>query len=486
MKTLTDILKYENDDVFPFNFSERGFPDGFLLFQDRKLVKSNLTANEFLGLTDDQIKSPMYLNHLIAQPDILLVEAFLESATSEKYSTLQFHLKTINGKPVWVDSWIKREIIEESEIILVIFHNITEFRNIHEQMSLIYQAIQQSADTFVITDDNGNIEFVNSAFSNATGYRIEDVLGKNPRIMKSQRTPPEIFVQMWKTIKQGKVWKGEVVNRRKDGSLIEVELVISPFFNDEGEIIKFIGCHRDISEKKQMVKELIFLEKLSIAGELAPRIAHEMNNQLMIINGKAEKALFLSANKNSEIESAINETLDEIENMARQIRNLMNIGKPQKFDITKFDFEEVLRYSVLAMSTTGILKHIKVDFKNDQKNHQISGDFHSLVQVVNNLLINASHAMKGSGKISLGVKRRSKTVCGFIADSGSGIPDELKPRIFDPFFTTKEPGKGTGLGLAVSKQIISSHQGHLWFHSKEGKGTIFFIEFPLNLTESVQ
>jgi len=484
MKTLSETNKINSNNTIAVDFSEFGFPDGLLLFQDRKLVKSNPTANELLGLSAEHTKSPLFLNQIIAQSDIFLVEAFIDSSANEKYSNLQVNLKTSGGELLWAEAWIKREIIAEFEVIQIIFHNISAFKNVQEKMTLIYHAIQQSADTFVITDSEGTIEFVNSAFSNATGYRQDEVLGKNPRIMKSSRTAPEIFVDMWRTIKLGKVWKGEVINRRKDGSLIEVELVISPFFNEEGKIIKFIGCHRDISEKKQMIKELIFLEKLSIAGELAPKIAHEMNNQLMVINGKAEKAMFLLSNKNTEIEKALNDTLDEIENMARQIRNLMNIGKPQKYEITRFNLVEVFLYSVQAMETTGILKHIKINWHNDKTEHIISGDFHSLVQVINNLLINASHAMKGKGEISIGVRKRNSSISGFVSDNGSGIPDEVKSKIFDPFFTTKEPGKGTGLGLAVSKQIINSHQGNLWFHSRSGKGTIFFIDFPLSPAES--
>lgn len=457
-------------------FNEPGFPDGILLFRNGRLADFNRTAGDLLGLLPEILDSPPDLRELIAAPDFALTEILLPTLTQTAFTNLQLHLKGTGSRLLWADAYLKISRSEEQDLLVILFHDISAFRQVQEKLTLIYQAIQQSADTFVITDLDGHVEFVNSAFTQATGYRLDEALGKNPRVLKSGKTPKEVFDDLWKTIKSGRVWKGEVINRRKDGSFYEVELVIAPFFNEEGELSKFIGCHRDITAKKKMQEELVFLEKLSVAGELAPKIAHEMNNQLVVISGKAQKALFLAGNPEKSAK-ALEETLAEIEAMARQIKNLMNLGKPPVFEIREFSLDEVFTHSIQAIDTTGLLKHITLNWHTDQQNHRIRGDFQSLCQVVNNLLINASHAMPRPGRLHLGVRRNGNRIVGFISDNGHGIPEETGRRIFDPFFTTKAEGKGTGLGLAISKQIVDAHKGEIWFSSRPGKGTIFFLEF---------
>lgn len=456
---------------------EPGFPDGILLFENQVLVYLNKKASDLLKIDLSERNRRPGLMDMLSEAENALLEMMYPSFSDNSFTNIQLHLKGNHSATIWADTFIKRETKSDGDLLFMVFHDISDFISIKENLTLIYQAIQQSADTFVITDLEGNIEFVNAAFSQATGYTSEEAIGKNPRVLKSGKTPRTVFDDLWLTVKQGKKWKGEIVNRKKDGTFYEVELVIAPFFNEDGVLVKFIGCHRDITAKKRMYEELIFLEKLSVAGELAPRIAHEMNNQLLVISGKAQKARFLTQD-NDKLGKALDETLREIEEMASQIKNLMELGKPRHYQVEEFRLDEVFSWSLHALETTGILKHITVSWFTDQQPHKIKGDFHSLVQVINNLIINASHAIEKPGHIHLGVRSRNHKVTGFIKDSGRGIPEAIQAKIFDPFFTTKAEGKGTGLGLSISKQIVDAHKGTIRFHSKAGKGTIFFLSFP--------
>ena len=137
----------------------------------------------------------------------------------------------------------------------------------------------------VITNLQGNIEYVNPAFTSITGYSREEVLGQNPRILKSGKHDAAFYRELWSTILKGETWHGEIVNRRKDGTLYTEQMSVAPVRGDCGEVTHFIATKLDISDRKRLEQQFIQAQKMEAVGRLAAGVAHEFNNLLTIING---------------------------------------------------------------------------------------------------------------------------------------------------------------------------------------------------------
>ena len=169
--------------------------------------------------------------------------------------------------------------------------DITERKRAEAEHIRLVTAIEQSAEAVVITNTDGDIEYVNPAFTRITGYSREEVLGQNPRILKSGKQDPEFYQQLWETILKGQTWHGELINRRKDGSLYTEQMNIAPVRDARGEVTHFIATKQDVTERKTLEAQLQQAAKMEAVGRLAGGVAHDFNNLLTVINGYSELLL---------------------------------------------------------------------------------------------------------------------------------------------------------------------------------------------------
>ena len=380
----------------------------------------------------------------------------------------------------------------ESPLILKIAQDITEKVRLSNDINHLAEAIHHSSDAVVVTDKAGNITYINPAFSHMTGFSYEEVIGQNPRFLKSGKQSDEFYRNLWKTISNGLTWKGQLVNKKKDGTLYTVDATISPVFSKQGKITAYVAVKRDITEKLRLERQLRQAQKLESIGLLASGIAHDFNNLLQAIYGYTQLLILERGSdapdldKLHTIERATQRAID----LVNQILIFSRKATPQKRVI---NLNHEIRLATKLLNRT-IPKMINIKLQLSDNLLPIVADPIQVQQIVMNLCANARDAMPEGGEIVLKTRNElidkgdstlppdaepGRYVVLEISDSGTGIPREHMERIFDPFFTTKEKGKGTGLGLSVVYGIVKEHHGWIRCDSQLGKGTRFEIFLPV-------
>ncbi len=368
----------------------------------------------------------------------------------------------------------------------------TEQKRAEEQLRLQSTALQSAANAIVITDRDGTVTWVNSSYSRLTGYSFEEVKGKSTRILKSGKQDPAFYKNLWDTVLSGRTWSNEIVNKRKDGSLYNEEMTITPVRNAQGVITHFVAIKQDVTERKTLQEHLIHAQKMEGIGTLAGGIAHDFNNILGIILGYSTLLVHTknNAEKFSENMAAINQAVQRGANLVRQI---LTFARKSETTFELVDVNTTAR-ELLSMLMQTFPKVVTFSDSIQQGLPLINADPSQIHQALLNLCVNARDAMPKGGTLSLStglvsgedLRKRlsdaseSQYVFVAVSDTGVGMTEHLKSRIFEPFFTTKEPGKGTGLGLAVVYGIVRAHRGFVDVQSEQGKGTTFRLHFPVH------
>ena len=376
-------------------------------------------------------------------------------------------------------------------LVLEMDLNITERRRAEENLRKLSSAVEQSADTVVITDGEGKIEYVNPAFEKLTGYSREEAAGQNPRLLKSGQQDGRFYQELWNTILRGEVYRGVLINRKKNGEVYYAEKTITPVRNTGGRITHFISNDRDITERRKLEEQLLQVQKMDAVGQLAGGVAHDFNNLLMVISSYAE--LLMDA---LEAESPLRHHGEEILKAARRAagltRQLLTFSRKQVQTLRVLDLNAVLR-DICQTLPRLIGEDIQLALQLEKQLWPIKADPVQVEQIVMNLATNARDAMPHGGQLHIETRNLEvdeaycrtypeaalgEHVLLAVSDSGQGIDPAVLPHIFEPFFTTKEKGKGTGLGLATVYGIVKQSGGHVTVQSQAGAGTSFRVVLP--------
>ena len=368
---------------------------------------------------------------------------------------------------------------------------------------LLIEALESAVDGIAITDLQGTIQHVNKALEDMTGYTREEMVGQTPRMFKSDHHPPEFFAEMWQTILKRQTWQGELINRCKDGSLLDVSLTISPIADNRGQMTHFVGIYRDIGERRQLERQLLQAQKMQSVGTLAGGIAHEFNNLLAGIQGYASLGV-----REKELPAIAQEYLQLIiqltDRAAQLTRQLLAFARKPPLSREPTDVVRMLKSTAELIRHT-IFANVQLDIQEvDDSEFVALADANQLQQVLVNLAINARDAILARQNESDAAKeeplpielslsrvsikgdqptfpdkvRAGEYVVFQIRDHGIGMSPEVLNQALDPFFTTKGVGQGTGLGLPVAFGIIHGHQGYLTVDSVKGEGTSVRVYLP--------
>ena len=368
---------------------------------------------------------------------------------------------------------------------------ITALKQSQIELVRLGSAIEQAAETVVITDIHGIIQYVNPAFSVVSGYSREEIIGQHTRLLKSGKQDEPFYQNLWTTISSGQVWTGRLVNRKKNGELYTEDATISPVYNHVGKLINFVAVKRDISREIEIEQQSAQSQKMELIGQLAGGVAHDFNNILQSMLGFTELAMM-----EDDLATLRRDFLPEIrragESAASLTRQLLAFSRRQVLEKKVVVLNELIeRMGKMIRRVIG--EDIQLDFHLHTEPGVVLVDPGQMEQVILNLVVNARDAMPQGGKLSITTSITTFSqddlelhpeaipgtfICLAVSDTGSGMTPEVRSHIFEPFFTTKGIGKGTGLGLATVFGIIKQHDGWISVYSEPGKGTEFHIYVP--------
>ncbi len=233
-------------------------PVGVIFEKDQDIVWANRMAEAITGYSAHQMKTlraPMYYADLDSY--LYFTEQINQPLKRTEQVRVEVPLKRKDGSRYW-GNIIGRSIkpTQAGEEILWVLEDVTARRQAEEQLRIRWRAVEASPASIIITDTNGNIQYVNPKFSQVTGYGLQEAVGKNPRILKTDQTSPEVHRQLWRTISSGHEWSGEFCNRKKNGELFWEAASISPVADPTGRITHYVAVQQDITEQRQLQAQL--------------------------------------------------------------------------------------------------------------------------------------------------------------------------------------------------------------------------------------
>ena len=464
--------------------------DGFAITTDRhgRIVFANRSAIRLSGLSQSEImgRSLDILFDLTAEQQTSIGQCldrkrtltFETTARGKTGATRMFQLNVLALDSAAADSGLAVFAVDVSGLK----------RTIHEQSQLV-TAVEHAAESIIVTDPAGVIEYVNPAFEKITGYSRHEVIGGNIELLDSGQHSKAFFSTIIDTLQRGEIWQGRMVNKRRDHSLYETEATVSPIKNKAGSITNYVSVQRDVSHEVRLERQLRQAQKMEAIGTLAGGIAHDFNNLLMGIQGNISLSL-LDIEPNSSLVKNLKKIEQYVQNGVDLTKQLLGFARGGKYEISLLYLNELIKEQNLMFSRT----NKDIIFKNEAKPNlwSVEADRGQIEQVLLNLYLNALQAMPGGGTLTTRTGnvtidkdqyspyyvKAGNYIKITIADTGVGMDEDIQQRIFDPFFTTKEMGRGTGLGLASVYGIVKNHEGFIKVFSKKGQGTKFEIYLP--------
>jgi PAS domain S-box-containing protein len=506
VRDLSDLKRAEGDAEKARRFAERllnSTPDVVCIYDilEHRLTYVNQRVEVISGYSAEEVVAlgARVLEQCVHAED---VERFkrdmkprLTGVTDDETLEFDCRLRHKDGGWRWVQSSgrvFARSAGGVAQQIVATVRDVTAERHAREALQLRTTAVTAVANGIVITDREGTILWVNPAVQGMTGYAPEEIIGRNPRLLSSGRQSDAFYRDLWQTVLAGRVWRGGLENRRKDGTLYTEQMTITPVAIGGEAITHFVAIKADVTREKEYEARLRQAQKMEAVGQLAGGVAHDFNNLLTAILGYSD--LLLECTPEGDARRAdILEVRDAGDRAAALTRQLLAFSRRQLLDPRIADLNAVVG-GLEKMIRRVIRENIRIDFDLARPPVIVEIDVGQLEQVVINLVVNASDAMPDGGTLRLTtgeevVDRQfvsahhgaqpGRFSCLRVSDTGTGMIPEVQARIFEPFFTTKAQGKGTGLGLSMAYGFVKQSGGFIWADSTPGAGTSFTIHLPL-------
>lgn len=335
--------------------------------------------------------------------------------------------------------------------------------------------LDAAGEGIMFTNLKGSIQYVNAAMERLTGYTVDETLGQNPRLWQSGATPVSLYQKMWHTISQGSIWRGELVNRRKDGTLYNAALTIAPVFDIDGQISGYVGVQRDISHQKELDR---------LKDEFVSNVSHELRTP--IANVKLYISL-LTRGKPEKYDDYLQTLRREAARLEKLIEDLLDLSRldlgRQPIALAPTNVSQLAAQLITDRTALAASRQLLIDYRADSPLALAQADPAMLSQVVSNLLTNAINYTPPGGAITVTTAVRTRDEQEWITitihDTGPGISASDRARLFERFFRgeagRKSGAPGTGLGLAISAQIMNKLNGSITVASPPSEGAAFTV-----------
>ncbi|OPZ24984.1 MAG: Blue-light-activated protein [Deltaproteobacteria bacterium ADurb.BinA179] len=467
---------------------------GIYLLQDRRFRYVNEEMTKIFDRTVEEMIDHMELQEAIYPEDLPQVVQNVRQQNARGFKSMHHEFRIVTGKGEVrnVEVLSSRTLYQGKPAVIGTLLDITQQHRAQEELRRLSTAVEQAAEDIIITDPEGIIQYVNPAFEKITGYSRAEAIGRNPRFLQSGRHDSAFYKRLWDTLRDGRIWTGHLIDRRKDGDIIEEDTTISPLTTSTGKLMGYVALKRDVTETVRIEAQLRQAQKMEAIGALAGGIAHDFNNILGALMGYAELAKFKTTDK--DILPYLERILKACDRSRDLISQILTFSRRREQSIQPVSVTPIVKEAMKLLRST-IPATVEIRQVYTTRHDMVLADPTQIHQVLVNLCTNALYAMRNREGI-LEVRIEERQCSGdapqgapelkegaylqmTVSDTGEGIDPALKDRIFDPFFTTKKVGEGTGLGLSVVYGIVRDCGGAIAVESKPSQGTVFTIYLPL-------
>lgn len=493
---MAEIALRESEEKFRNLFQDHSAAKLIIDPIDGTILEANHAAANFYGWPVETLKKMNIAQINTLPPNVLKKE--IENAKKLKKINFEFQHRKVDGSLVDVEVFSSSINIGDKEYLHSIIHDITEKKKAEEKLKLLNRAVEASSVSVIITDAEGNINYVNPYFTELTGYSYEEVKGKNPRLLKSGHQSKEFYERLWNTIFAGTDWSGELYNKKKNGELYWENVVISPIINRDGLVTNFVAIKDDITERKKMLEELVAAKEKAeemnrLKSYFFANMSHELRTPFIGIMGYAE--LLYDELENKEHLEMLDGILNTSNRMLSTLANILTLTKLEfngiELKFQSFSYNSLLETLSKEFEIIASKKGLKLIGNYKEENLIVESDEQVIGSIISNLLSNAVKYTK-TGEVVLYSELETFNNSNFllikIIDSGIGIPEEKKELIFDEFRQVSEGAtrhfEGTGLGLAIVKKMVNQLGGTISVESELGKGSTFSVSLPVKIYAS--
>jgi PAS domain S-box-containing protein len=333
-------------------------------------------------------------------------------------------------------------------------------------------ALDQAA-IVATTDTSGKITYVNRKFCDISKYSREELLGQDHRLINSAHHSKEFIRDLWVTIANGRIWRGEIRNRAKDGSFYWVDTTIVPFLDDRGKPYQYMAIRYEITDRKRSEERLREQEALARLGQMAAVVAHEVKNPIAGIRG-ALQVIGSRMTGDTRDKPIIGEIIARLDALNGIVQDLLVFARPREVRAGPTDVKALLTTTIEHLKRDPALAGVAIEVSGDGA--VVNVDAEQLQLAIQNVLMNAAQAMNSQGRIQISIQRQGAEWTIAMADTGPGMPDDVKEKAFEPFFTTRS--RGTGLGLPIAKRVVEAHGGRIAIDTPPSGGTVVSVSLP--------
>ncbi|WP_235680221.1 chemotaxis protein CheB [Paenibacillus albicereus] len=421
-----------------------------------------------INLLDVDIGRPFH--HISHQ---FYYDGFIEDASRvlQSLRSLEKEIKSRGGKWYKMRMMPYRTLEHLTKGVIITLVDITELKEMNEELLRLSYAIEQSPSLMVISDLGGKVVYANTPYLELAGDTPEGVQSRHLEELDDWQASGVAFSDIWSRLQEGEVWEGELAGRRTDGELYWEQAKFLPIVK-RGEVIHYMKLSENITDRKETEEMLRKSEMLGAVGQLAAGIAHEIRNPLTSLKG------FTKLMQEDNRRNYISIMAMELERIEQIVSELLVLSKPQAVDFHAVSLGAVLRDVIMLIEAQAIMSNVQLVLELPEEELYVLGVANQLKQVFINLIKNGIEAMGAGGVIRVETEAgEGGMIWTRVIDEGGGIPQEKLAKLGEPFFSTK--AKGTGLGLVMTYKIVENHHGKLYYESEMGKGTVGHVGLPL-------